>query len=821
MEGDAPKTWLEAVRELDVPEELRDQLVAVTGSFVAYSGGDAPPPPRASYGRFLDLGLLGQGGVGEVRRVEDPSLGRVTAMKTLQWRWSAHAELRRRFVAEARLTAQLQHPGIPPVHEVGVLPDGRPHFTLPEVRGARLDDAIMAAHASRNPARLRRLVEVLRRVSETIQYAHSRGVVHRDLKPSNVMLGEYGEVWVLDWGLGKVHPAGRVEEDPPTNERAIQGTPTYMSPEQARGSDAVGPPADVYALGGLLHVVLTGIPPRPRDAEAALAAALQPEAPGPLQAEAWDVPEELADLCRRCLAPEITERPELAAVSSLLVSWLDGIRSRDRALEVLSEARAHAERADALKQEAEALRAEARRNAPDATRDQEAWWPSWDLEDRAVWNEEEAAVEEARADMLAQAALSHAPALADTKVWLADRALERHRRATKDTDAPTLARDELTLQRFGVARHAAYLAGRASVSLTADPDGAEAFLYRWVTRRRLMELELVRPLGRTPLVEVPLDHGSWVIELRHPERAPVRWPLLVERGGHAENRRPGGTGPHPIYLPRRGELGPDDCYVPAGHCLVGRNHELDLDIPSMPLTKVWVDGFVVRRFPVTTEDYLAYLAALQDAGQHEQAIEDVPHRRGEPRLRLEEGRFAPGEGPHGEVWEARSPMVMLTWPMARRYAAWRARTDGLPWRLGWEIEWEKAARGADGRPYPWGWNVHATWARIRATPDVSGTLSAVHDFETDRSVFGVRGLGGNAADWVVDPYPEGFCPVVNGVAVAPDPGDAPRRRIKGGCHDYRPFDCRSDGQGSGRVFLAHFVTTRLFRPLDPHGGAAT
>jgi serine/threonine-protein kinase len=227
---------------------------------------DAPDLPP----RYRDQGLLGVGGMGEVRRVHDRQLRRSVALKIL------HAELTGeeaevRFLEEAQVTAQLQHPGVIPVYDVGRLPDGRRYFTMKEVQGRTLRDAIREVHAASaggrwrptsaaeggRPWTFRRLIEAFRRVCEAVGYAHERGIIHRDLKPQNVMVGELGQVLVIDWGLAKLGgqetAAGgarqvvsdRAEGDAfASRADQVQGTLLYMAPEQAMGRvDRMGPPA--------------------------------------------------------------------------------------------------------------------------------------------------------------------------------------------------------------------------------------------------------------------------------------------------------------------------------------------------------------------------------------------------------------------------------------------------------------------------------------------------------------------------------------------------------------------------------------------------
>jgi eukaryotic-like serine/threonine-protein kinase len=220
--------------------------------------------PDLSGTRFV-LGVeLGRGGMGSVWEAEDPDLGRSVAIKVLDLPDEA-GTLAGRLRREARVLARLEHPGIVPVHDVGSLPDGRPFYAMKLVRGEGLD-----AHA----ARLATLPERLRlflRVCEPVAFAHSRGVIHRDLKPENVMVGPFGEVLVLDWGIARIvtevesHRAEASGTDPaggpvpvalPARRTAagtVLGTPGFMPPEQERGEGDVDHRADVFALGMLLR----------------------------------------------------------------------------------------------------------------------------------------------------------------------------------------------------------------------------------------------------------------------------------------------------------------------------------------------------------------------------------------------------------------------------------------------------------------------------------------------------------------------------------------------------------------------------------------
>lgn len=206
--------------------------------------------------RYEVLSRLGRGGMGAVYAARDRLLEREVAVKVLD-RAGRDDDAATRLQAESRILARLEHPGIVPVHDAGRLDDGRVFYVMKLVRGARLDRAL-AAHAS-----LADRLALFLRICDTMAFAHAQGVVHRDLKPENIMLGSYGEVLVLDWGVAAV--LGAAERDD-----AIVGTPGFMAPEQsARDGTAVDARADIFALGALLTLLLPSPTPKPLAAIAA------------------------------------------------------------------------------------------------------------------------------------------------------------------------------------------------------------------------------------------------------------------------------------------------------------------------------------------------------------------------------------------------------------------------------------------------------------------------------------------------------------------------------------------------------------------------
>ncbi|MCB9670332.1 MAG: serine/threonine protein kinase [Alphaproteobacteria bacterium] len=306
--------------------------------------------------RYEDLAFLGRGAFAEVRRVRDKALNRVMAMKILD-RKVENAAMRARFVQEAQATAQLQHPGIVPVHELGILPDSRPFFTMEEVRGRTLSAVVAAVHrasvdvwaATPDDWTLRRLIEVFRRVTEATAFAHSRGVVHRDLKPANVMVGAFGEVRVMDWGIAKILGSAlpTAEFEAPTSPTAtregmVAGTPAFMAPEQARGEvHRIDRRTDVYALGAILYYILANRPPfdGPSSAEVLVEvcrgepAALVGRSDGPL------LPAGLVRIAEKAMSAEPDARfADAGELGDAVAHWLDGAERRECALRAVARA---------------------------------------------------------------------------------------------------------------------------------------------------------------------------------------------------------------------------------------------------------------------------------------------------------------------------------------------------------------------------------------------------------------------------------------------------------------------------------------------------
>lgn len=317
-------------------------------------------------------GEVARGGMGVIREVWDPVLRRSLAMKQVRDDAGEAGSpggispgfSRRldRFLREARITAQLDHPGVVPVHELRVDPDGSPFFTMRLVQGRDLRTILELARLGEEGWNLTRAIEVLIKVGDTLAYAHSHRVIHRDLKPANVMVGAFGEVYVMDWGLAKVLTDEEPESTEPRRDHgheiadvtlagSVLGTPSFMAPEQAFGDlDRVGPAADVYALGAMLYLLLTGRSPYSGEtqspASGKILEALRTGPPSRVLQIAPDASPELAAICEGAMTWDLESRTNRAS------DVADGLRgylaAEQEAREEARRAKDEAQRAGAV-----------------------------------------------------------------------------------------------------------------------------------------------------------------------------------------------------------------------------------------------------------------------------------------------------------------------------------------------------------------------------------------------------------------------------------------------------------------------------------------
>ncbi len=395
--------------QADPPTLVREPKPALRDGAADPSSKPAPvdvaPAPLDERGfgeRYHSRSVLGEGGMGEVRLCRDRRIGRDVAMKIIRPGSGSRSDLRLRFEREARVQGQLEHPAIVPVYDLGIGEDGAAFFTMKRLRGKTFEEIIATVREGQEGASEaeqhtpRRLLTAFVQLSLAVAFAHSRGVLHRDLKPANLMLGDFGEVYVLDWGLAKLlgdntietegsvpeslrgangvngvngvngasETRARLETDetqelsaknlahvaPPTASGTIMGTPGYMAPEQVRGDlHLLDPRTDIYALGAILFELLTTTPLHGRDVsqEMVLVNTLAGvEARPSLRTPERAVPPELEEILVRATALDPEDRfPSVRAMVDELERYLDGDRDTARRRELAAEHAARAEEA--------------------------------------------------------------------------------------------------------------------------------------------------------------------------------------------------------------------------------------------------------------------------------------------------------------------------------------------------------------------------------------------------------------------------------------------------------------------------------------------
>ncbi|MEM8885936.1 MAG: SUMF1/EgtB/PvdO family nonheme iron enzyme, partial [Planctomycetota bacterium] len=315
--------------------------------------------------------------------------------------------------------------------------------------------------------------------------------------------------------------------------------------------------------------------------------------------------------------------------------------------------------------------------------------------------------------------------------------------AERRGDAADTAHALANLERYDDGNLAALIRGDGRLTLTSHPPGAEVKIYRYEDRRGMLERGPSRPLGRTPLDPVAIPMGSYLCVLEKEGFAPVRYPVHVPRGERWE-------GDVRLFAPE--EIGDDFAYVPAGPFVYGDGKDA---------RTIEVEDFVMQRFPVTFEEYLRFVAAVEAEEGLDAAIQRAPQSKGDGLYaeRGEDGVWRPLskiiEGGmrtfcleiYGEGFEKDIPVMSVSFDDAEAYCAWKARTTGQPWRLPTEEEREKAARGVDGRRYPWGDLTDASLAKCRESRVHNAQPEPAGAFEAATSVYGMVDAVGGMWEW--------------------------------------------------------------------------
>lgn len=711
----------------------------------------ASPSGQIYDDRYEVIGLLGQGGMGEVLRVFDHKFKRHLAMKVVHPNLVDNHFIAQLSLKEAQSTGLLQHPGTVPVHDFGTLKDGRFYFTMQEIQGITLKEAIHQIHTPESPEdwttlrgqwSIQRLLQAFLRICETLSYAHDLGLMHRDIKPSNFMLGEHGEVLVMDWGIAKVLPHGEARflhaNTIRPNIGSVVGTPEYISPEQAKGeSDEVDARSDVFSLGCVLYEIITGKTIRESTNDTTVLQSLVITPPPKLPSNDLI----LSNIYDKCVALEPNLRYSNAhALEIDFESWLEGESKRREAVEWVHRAQEHHQKVLDMMLELKSIQkqlTQIKNTIP-------SWAPLsdkqtlWELEDRHHALRHQSALMEMTSIEWLHSALKYAPDLEIAHQELANIYLDQYETATYENNPQ---QQSVCLELIRI-HDRGLLVDFLKESNTIDIQSA---VPRTITLSRFQEInrQLI-PCDHKEIqipCEIELSLGSYQVMVDS-----IAYPIHIER--HAP--------PQVLYIPNTLETDEECAFIPGGGCIVGSNTE-----PKHPRRTVHIDSFYMQRHPVTNRQFIVFLNDLYLSGQQELAWQCTPHSKGisetDPQANslydwdLEQQTFVMPPDPQGDVWDLDWPVILITTLSALEYARWYSVKTGCSWRLPTPLEWEKAGRGVDGRLFPWGNYFETTWAAVRGHTDKHILPAPIGQHPIDCSVYGIYGLGGNVQDMTIDP----------------------------------------------------------------------
>ncbi|MGM0558620.1 MAG: SUMF1/EgtB/PvdO family nonheme iron enzyme [Myxococcota bacterium] len=766
---DELREYARSARSKDVEEQLaRGETLVVESIFHTTSGGTfqgQPPTTEQEKGTGplppADLSLtedsryavqdeLGKGGMGLVLLARDNVLRREIALKTLLPTLQNDESAQQRLSLEAQVTGHLEHPSIVPIYDLGTLGDGDPYYTMRVAREESLEQIIGRMRRGEDSGySLTQLISILRQVALAIQYAHDQGVIHRDLKPENLLVGSYGEVFVIDWGVAKVVNADIGEfsmvEEGSSEDGKLVGTPHYMSPEQAQGlNEALDGRSDVYSLGAILYELLTlqTVHDAPSVLSLLFKVAQEPLEPPAERAPDREIPAELEEICIRALSKDPDERyPSSEAFADDLELFLEGVKERERRLALAQKATREGEDAreryfEMREEYIDRLRELNRvKLSTPSWAEKSAKERVWKLEEQAENSKVELERRFGESTRLFGQALGHIPDYEPARRALAGLYWQRFEEAEAAGDRARATYFESLVRQNNDGSYDALLQGNAFLEIETSISGFEVVVHRFVEKSRRLVPQRVTELGRTPIARTMLPHGSYVLELRREGYAPLRVPVSL---GRFEERKVTVKAYEASAVPQ------DFIVISGGEFLSGEVQPLDLES-----NLAHIGDFAIQRHPVTFSEYLEFLnhlnqSAPQAAAEHAPRIEE----RASYFPRDEQGYFRmPDEDAEGDQPGLDWPIAMVSFFDAEAYARWRSGRDEQPFRLPDELEWEKAARGVDGRLYPWGDHFDASFCKMKESTRVKPVPAPVGAFQVDRSPYGAADMAGNVIEW--------------------------------------------------------------------------
>ncbi|MBQ6474329.1 MAG: SUMF1/EgtB/PvdO family nonheme iron enzyme [Victivallales bacterium] len=767
-----------------------------------------------------DVSSLGKGSTGQVASSFDRVLKRTVAVKSLQREYSTRQDQLERMVREARAAAQLEHPNIVPIYGLGVSPTRGVYFTMKQLRGDSLRHVISQL-ALQNPAytwefTLARRLDIFIKLCQGVAYAHSKGILHRDLKPENIRVGNYGEVTIIDWGLVREvshdaesgaprHPHSKprsrqsasrkndsLSASNMTMDGILSGTPRYMSPEQAGAENSqLDVRSDVYTLGVILYELMTFFNPfyDKETEDDILESVVLATYPHPRQfTTGRDLPRELEAIILKAMS--LNREHRYQTVPELLrdiYAYREERRVTAFQSDVLTSLR-HTLRRNPVKTGIavttiltfllslwllylinmymyQSVMLRARNSLEHATRQQNyllakqpyAQSMTADTERRLAEMHGEIENDFDSAELLLSSLTSVSPWKKETRTLHIQLCRQRLQFAVQDgrfDDIPRIISKIQTVygasqdnipRELQTAIIRAEHARRGICCLTeldSSPPGVPFRLARLITEAdgtlTADPLPLIEDV--TPLLDFQLSKGDYLCTLEPPGSPPVYYPLHLS---HGERRS--------IHLPLPEVIPQGTVYVPAGEALLGVN-SVPTELPA----------FFIGQHEVTYRQYFQFWKSLPATRRAEHlpmlqfALDQPPQPAWD-----EQGKL------HSCVtWE--TPVTGVTHDSCSAYCAWLGRQCKRPCRLPSADEWEKAARGVDGRLYPWGntfvtqysytfenLQAHATY-QLAAPPG---------SFPKDTSIYGAADMAGNVREWTDTPCAPGLW-VIKGASFA-------------------------------------------------------
>lgn len=690
-----------------------------------------PPPmgPDVFANRYKRMSILGKGGLGEVMACDDQVLQRTVALKAGHIKGDVDSYSARVILArEARIIAGLEHPNIIPIYDAGVDPARGPFYVMRQVTDTSLEAILhqrKKGEGDPHDYTLPRLLRYFLQVCNAVDYAHHRGVIHCDIKPANILLGDYGEVLLVDWGLAQSrnHPLG-----------VRGGTLGYMAPEQMDPSiDRLDWRTDVFALGAIIYEILCGQPAfgeaRRSDITAHGGDSSQiyklPRPPSQVDPRI-EIPKEVEDIVMQAIAVDRSNRLEtVRELANAIEDWIEGTKQKERQrIEADKSADAGDELAERYHEFAEsrpekltvfrALRADV---APWASLDDKQ--DMWDAEDIVKVTDALQVRTFHSAVSAYERALDAVPNHTRARRGLARLYWSELQRARQRGEALDQIAYEQLLREVDDGTFVRELQRDGLLELTFGEHAGEVTLAPLVeSQRRLVEgaREMIK---ERPIAQRSLEAGRYVLcaSIGNTNQK-ASWPINIEPGAIIKIN---------IDPPDACRTGDNEVLIPGGLARLGGD-PLSAEADE-PIT-VDVPTFILQRFPVTFGQWQEFTDDLKERGEaYEQYLPKTP--QGLPRE------------------PQRVPVFGVSAESAEAYARWLSQRDGRTWRLPTEHEWEKAARGTDGRIFPWGDHFDATFCKMRDSRPGAPHAEPIGTFEWDVSPYGVHDMAGGIADWCI------------------------------------------------------------------------